>query len=149
MPSEEPLRSSTPPRTLHPPRQPVPGSACRDRTSPASRAAQWACSHNGPTMNRRCPKYPDFMYREWPDHSRELIAAVDRTARRMSPAWTPENTKRRWVWRKAYERYHRHLAPYPRLCAGAPGRRWCLCPRRSRCSGGCRSSPPSTCVHQR
>jgi hypothetical protein len=66
------------------------------------------------------PKYPHFMFRDWPGHSREVIAAVDRTARRMFPSWTPENTKRRWVWRKGFERYHRHLAPYPRLRAGAP-----------------------------
>jgi hypothetical protein len=68
----------------------------------------------------RKPKYPPFMYRDWPDHSHELIAKVDRTARSMSPSWKPENPKRRWVWRKAFERYHRHLAPYPRLRDGAP-----------------------------
>jgi hypothetical protein len=65
-------------------------------------------------------KYPHFMFRDWPGHSRDLIATVDRTARSMSPAWTPENTKRRWFWCKAFQRYHRHLAPYPRLCVGVP-----------------------------
>jgi hypothetical protein len=68
----------------------------------------------------RKPEYPAYMFRDWPDHSRELIWWVDHTARSISPAWTPENIERRWVWRKAFERYHRHLAPYPRLRARMP-----------------------------
>jgi hypothetical protein len=58
----------------------------------------------------RKPKYPDYMYRDWPEHSPNLIANVDAMARVLSPAWTPEKVRRRWVWRKAFELHHAILA---------------------------------------
>jgi hypothetical protein len=60
----------------------------------------------------RQPKHPAYMFRDWPDHAPDLVAAVDALALQLSPAWTPEKVLRRWVWRKAFE-HHTALAPFP------------------------------------
>src|SRR5689334_3729444 len=76
---------------------------------------------------RRCSrpaKYPPHFYRDWPGHSPKLIAAVDEWARIISPAWTPEKVRRRWVWRKAFElhptlgrdpTFYRNIMPFSPL----------------------------------
>lgn len=69
---------------------------------------------------RRRPKHPPYMFREWPDHDTDLIAAVDALALQLSPAWTPEKPMRRWVWRKAFELYHTTLGAFPTLRAIMP-----------------------------
>jgi hypothetical protein len=51
-------------------------------------------------------KHPPYMFRDWPGHTPDLIAAVDAWALQLSPAWTPEKKLRRWVWRRAFELHH-------------------------------------------
>jgi hypothetical protein len=76
-----------------------------------------------PSMARKRtwkPKYPAYMYRDWPEHSPALIANVDAWALVLSPAWTPEKARRRWVWRKAFQLHHDILARSPALRSMMP-----------------------------
>jgi hypothetical protein len=59
-------------------------------------------------------KYPPEAYRDWPNHSDKLIAVVDQVALMLSPAWTPEKQRRRWVWRRAFYLHHQ----LGELCGG-------------------------------
>ena len=43
---------------------------------------------------------------DWPGHTPRLVAEVDAWALNISPAWTPEKVRRRWVWRKAFQLHH-------------------------------------------
>jgi hypothetical protein len=54
---------------------------------------------------RRKVKDPEA-YRDWPGHSPALIAVIDNLARSISPAWSPDKQRRRWVWRYAFYLHH-------------------------------------------
>src|SRR5262245_54147410 len=51
-------------------------------------------------MSRK--KHPPETDRDWSGHTPEFVERVDKMARLLSPAWTPEKRIRRFIWRKAY-----------------------------------------------
>jgi hypothetical protein len=59
-------------------------------------------------------------YRDWPEHSPALIAVVDKLALQISPAWTPEKHRRRWVWRRAFYYHHWWCSQFPGYRDGMP-----------------------------